>query len=337
MTILFRCDGSPEIGMGHVVRCFSLAIHIKKKYNCKILFAIKRSDIVQKYIKGTFPIFIKEDSSLNNIEWLLECSNKIGASAIIFDIRNDLSHQDMIDFRKSFDGKIVCIDDPEEKSKEADIVFLPPVPQTQYLNEKDYKGKLFIGWEYVIINEKFKKNKEKFKNEILRIVLTQGGSDNKNHTHKIVKILNDIKLNFQLDIILGPGYTELNTWKKSLNTFTKKYHIYSNPKNFHEIISRADIGIISFGQTAYEFAAVKVPALYVCVTADHATSAKVFEKFKLGKIIGQVPIDMKNTKILIGNSLTDNVKKWSLNIFFKSLEISNLNLISKSILKEIIK
>ena len=82
---------------------------------------------------------------------------------------------------------------------------------------------------------------------------------------------------------------------------------------------------------------MKVPALYVCLTADHATSAKVFEKFKLGKIIGQVPIDMKNTKILIGNSLTDNVKKWSLNIFFKSLEISNLNLISKSILKEIIK
>ena len=272
---------------------------------------------------------------MDNLEWLLACSNEIGANVIIFDVRNDLSHEDMIVYRKKFDGKIVCIDDPEPKSKEADIVFLPPVPQTKYLNKKEYKGKLYIGWGVCQL-VKSSKNKEKFKSKILKIVLTQGGIDNDNNTYKLVKILNDIKIAFQLDIILGPGYSEINRLKESLIAFTKKYHVFINPKNFHEIISRADIGIISFGQTAYEFAAAKVPALYVCSTDDHATSALVFENFNLGKIIGQAPIKEQDAKILIEKILSDNVKKWSLNNFFKSLEISNLDLIAKNILKEII-
>ena len=30
-NILFRCDGSKEIGLGHVVRCFALADELQKQ------------------------------------------------------------------------------------------------------------------------------------------------------------------------------------------------------------------------------------------------------------------------------------------------------------------
>jgi spore coat polysaccharide biosynthesis protein SpsF len=40
-----------------------------------------------------------------------------------------------------------------------------------------------------------------------------------------------------------------------------------------EVMSRADLAVGSFGVTAYELAAAGVPAIYLCLTQDHAESA----------------------------------------------------------------
>jgi spore coat polysaccharide biosynthesis predicted glycosyltransferase SpsG len=46
------------------------------------------------------------------------------------------------------------------------------------------------------------------------------------------------------------------------------------------------LGVISFGVTAYELAALGVPALYLCLTPDHALSASAFEAAGMGVSLG---------------------------------------------------
>ena len=41
----------------------------------------------------------------------------------------------------------------------------------------------------------------------------------------------------------------------------------------------ADLAVASFGVTAYELAAVGVPAVYLCLTDDHAESAEAFSRY----------------------------------------------------------
>jgi spore coat polysaccharide biosynthesis protein SpsF len=41
-------------------------------------------------------------------------------------------------------------------------------------------------------------------------------------------------------------------------------------------MAQADLAIASFGMTAYELACMEVPALYFCLTADHAESCQAF-------------------------------------------------------------
>ena len=41
LSVIFRCDGSPEIGPGHIVRCLALAYEFHEVHNCRISFAMR--------------------------------------------------------------------------------------------------------------------------------------------------------------------------------------------------------------------------------------------------------------------------------------------------------
>ena len=43
-SILFRCDGSHEVGFGHIIRCLALADELKDNHGCDIMFAILRDN-----------------------------------------------------------------------------------------------------------------------------------------------------------------------------------------------------------------------------------------------------------------------------------------------------
>ena len=64
MNILFRCDGSLEIGMGHVVRCVALAKYLKDYYEVNIYFAMKKSELGISYVKSSFDVLVKEIATL---------------------------------------------------------------------------------------------------------------------------------------------------------------------------------------------------------------------------------------------------------------------------------
>ena len=64
INILFRCDGSNEIGMGHIERCLVLANYIKNHFEAKINFAMRTSDIGFSKVGKYFPIIKSEEKKL---------------------------------------------------------------------------------------------------------------------------------------------------------------------------------------------------------------------------------------------------------------------------------
>ena len=61
-TAIFRCDGGPNIGNGHILRDLILAEHLKKK-NVRIIFLIRQCSLFLKnLIKSNFRIItLKKD------------------------------------------------------------------------------------------------------------------------------------------------------------------------------------------------------------------------------------------------------------------------------------
>ena len=62
--------------------------------------------------------------------------------------------------------------------------------------------------------------------------------------------------------------------------------IHVAPQDMAALMAHADLGIISFGVTAQEAAAVGMPSLYLCLSEDHAASASLYDDVGLGVNLG---------------------------------------------------
>ena len=321
-SILFRCDGAPDIGLGHIVRCLALADELKK-HNIDIFFAMRKGPLGIKMVeeKGYEVIVSQEESGdFAYGEWLKQCVGQTNAQAIIFDVRDGLS-KDVVKKIREDGVLIVDIDDPEDKRLEADLAFYPPVPQVKRMDWTGFTGKLYSGWEWVVLRPEFAEWRKKHgiasdqctisnnvsfhdqnittnddislrytpcnTHKTLNVLVTMGGSDPAGLTLKAVEALNMLPIAFKATIVLGPGFVHKESLKALLQEVHYEYNILENVSDMVPVMAQADLAVASFGVTAYELAAMGVPAIYICLTADHEESASAFVDAGMALTLGQ--------------------------------------------------
>jgi spore coat polysaccharide biosynthesis protein SpsF len=295
-SILFRCDGSHEIGFGHVIRCLALADELRDTHGCHIVFAVLRDYRTLEMIKNhEYQVEISDPSKEQFAygEWFNGVVKKNDPNAIILDVRDDLPY-DTIGTLRERGILIVTIDDPTERRLLADLAFYPPVPQVKAMKWEGFTGQLYVGWEWVVLRREFSQNR---KNSIKRIneasqlkiptiLVTMGGSDPKDITFKTIKALSDVDNQFEATIILGPGFVHRDRLNELLKSFPHTYRVYENLSNMADIMAESDLAVASFGVTAYELAAMGVPAIHLCLTEDHVQSAIIFQGFDMAVNLG---------------------------------------------------
>jgi len=331
LNILFRCDGSVEIGMGHVVRCMALADHLKEDYDCNIQFAMRRSELGINKVKESYPVLESNEQAFDYVDWLSNCINQIKAEVLILDMRDGLSRQELKQIKKKNGIKVVTIDDPEDKRLESDLAFYPPVPQLEKINWDEFQGELYIGWEYVILRKEFSQLYPKPNNSIPNILVSMGATDEKNMTEFVINSLNPIIEKFKVTIIVGSGYPYLKNLNKTLEKVHFGFELLQNPKNIANIMAQTKFGIISFGQTAYELAALNIPAFYISLSHDHNESSKLFMNENFGQSLGLYSNFTKQNLIdSVSLYLIDKIK--SNKIKTERLNISKMDIITSLII-----
>ena len=285
-NVLFRFDMNVDIGMGHAVRCLALADHLKEFFDCNIYFAMRHNEMpFPKY----YTVFESDEVAFDYESWLTECIRMSNTSILIMDIRDGLSRQGLKAIKKNTGVKLITIDDPEEKRLEADIGLYPAVPQIGKMDWTDFSGDLYVGWEYVILRKQFCNN---FKNTVSDkpvILVSMGGTDKNNMTGLAIKVLKGISYKFKVIIILGSKYPHVNELRNDLDIVDFQYELFHNPDNIVDVMLQSQFAIISFGVTAYELAAINIPALYICISPDHLESSRLFEQSGVGETVGEYP------------------------------------------------
>jgi len=101
-----------------------------------------------------------------------------------------------------------------------------------------------------------------------------------------IKPLKKTKLDFSAFIILGKFYSNSKKIHRILQN-DKRFILVDNPQNLHEIIAKCQFGIISFGITVYEAAALNIPTLVISHSFENHFSAKRLEKYGWYEYLGK--------------------------------------------------
>ncbi|SDM75381.1 spore coat polysaccharide biosynthesis protein SpsF [Geoalkalibacter ferrihydriticus] len=302
--VVIRCDGHPEIGLGHVVRCLAIARSLRDRQGIGIVFAMaERSPGPDMVREAGFPIELF-DGKRNEFLWLEELLARRCANGLLLDIRTDLAAAPIRDWRRK-GVHIAVLDDGSERRLCADLAFYPPVPQVNEMDWTDFTGNRLIGWEWIPLSAGFDRKLLPPENQIPQVVITMGGSDPAGLSLRGLNALQRLDVPVNARLILGRSFAHGSQLAQLLPNLDIPVTILENVSNMPEALADADLVVASFGVTAYEMAALGIPTILLSLTDDHARSASALHQagmaLSLGNHVdvteGQLADDIRNLLI----------------------------------------
>lgn len=256
-SVKIRCDGSSEIGLGHIVRCISLAYMLKSDFDISF-YCISIPESLKADILNNGWSFTKLEYKSDFEEHLT------GNEIVVLDgYQFDSTYQNKI---KEKAAKLVCIDDFSNQYFYADLV----INHAPGVSEEDYEGesytKYLLGPEYALLrpeflNIDFKKNQ--LKEEVNNILICFGGSDFKNLSSKIINWLPSN--NYNVTVIIGYTFQHWDELKKVIADRTSDFSVnikYSLTASEMLIeMKKADVVIVPASGIMFEAIASNTPVI----------------------------------------------------------------------------
>ena len=321
--ILFRCDSSSTIGLGHVKRCLVLAQRLKE-YNkdLKILFATQNlyGNINLEILKSGFSIYSIKNNSLKELDYFVK------------GLFVDLLVIDSYEIDNIFEEQL-RINNPSLKILSFDDMLRPHCSH-MVLNhgvqaqEKDYKKildkktKLFCGSEYTLLRDEFFESK-KVKVTINSVVIILGGNDVLNLSSKIANLLLQINNKYKITVITTSVNPNLKELKENSNI-----ELLVDINNIDSVLSSKILVITASGCTFFEVLSLKKKFINIEV----ASNQKVVDKFLKQKGIKTTIKAIDLSKEVLEN----RIRYVKINNSYKKLALRfTKNRLVKKILKEL--
>lgn len=289
MRFFFRVDASELIGVGHVMRCLTLAKQLTKThhevvflYSCmpsyyielidgngchtvsieneNIIGSVDDATYVVNLLKSMFVLSAKDWMIIDHYsiseEWELIVGQLISNILIIDDLANRKHH-----------CSVLIDTNPVENYEHRYDHLVPPIT------------KKLLGPQYALLREEFIEVRERFfikhNNEIQNILVSFGGSDPTNETLKVIKAL-DTTLRgndtYEVTVILGRANPYISQIKAHRTDI--KVKILIQPPLMAKEMANADLAICGGGTMTWERYSLGLPAMVIAVADNQIEIAK---------------------------------------------------------------
>ncbi|MEN2775434.1 UDP-2,4-diacetamido-2,4,6-trideoxy-beta-L-altropyranose hydrolase [Acetivibrio clariflavus] len=283
IKVAIRADGSKNIGMGHVMRCLSLAKGFRNS-GIDVLFLSKYEQGILKIREEGFEaIEFSHDTETHyegfcyggakflgkEAEEIIEVLKDKNIDVLFIDSYN-VSEEFFLKL-KPFVKKLCYIDDINKFSYPVDVLINGNITG-EYLNyESYYKDEIMLlGLKYNLIREEFKGLPDRKTNRAVKeIMITTGGSDPFDLSYRLSQIiLSDSTFkNIKINIVAGSGFENIDRLRE-LKRKNTDIEIYENVSKMSEIMLKSDVAISAGGSTLYELCACGTPTLAVIVAEN---------------------------------------------------------------------
>ncbi len=265
MKFKFRVDAGNRIGLGHLMRCMSIA-QILKRNNAKSIFFLKQCD---EKILNVLEREGYEYKVLQNDEMFLnylEHTDRVILDGYHFDSQYELQIKE-----RAF--RVVTIDDLQHRHFYSDVVINHTPGINALLYKKEAYTEIYSGLNYCLLREEIRRSdrRDQAPQKLQNGMLCLGGEDPLNFTVEMSQeILDDGEKGRFLDIIVGPAYRHLDLLRQLGERYTAKMKIHVDVRvnSLICLIQNADFAVVSASTVALECIFLRIP-LYLIKTAEN--------------------------------------------------------------------
>lgn len=300
MNILFLTDSSNEIGIGHLMRCLSLArvfagYGLKSKFICRKLNG-NRNNLVKELgyelielgvstakgsadSRSTTNTFNKSlEYELSDIDEIFQFVSKTLSPVLIID-----SYNTTFEFEQNISGSCiltVVIDDLAARQHCCDIILNQNISakHVDYFGLLPLNTKRLIGPTYSLLNPSFEFAHEEFirrptrviANEPKKILLSMGGSDGKNYTMMVLREIERIckRLDVEITVLSTSANKNLGEIKEYVSENTEWCTVSLDIIDMPNFLLGFDLCIGAGGVSALERCCVGLPSIILPIAQN---------------------------------------------------------------------
>jgi spore coat polysaccharide biosynthesis protein SpsF len=277
---LIRCDGGGAFGYGHVKRMVTLARTLRDREGIGAVFIVNGTDDALEPIRRAGFSAMPCDGDV--LQRVIEAHSP---DLLLLDGREGPSRAELAALARHVRLTAV-VDDASERRLAADIAYYPPVPQAEALDWSGSSCQPRIGWEWSLLGASQTSLQPRPHSGRPVLLVTMGGSDPYGLTLRAARALAVLDPVFRARFVIGPGMAEREKVARQIAAMHANFETIEGADDLATEFAGADLALAAFGVTAYELAAFGVPALYLCLSDDHARSASAFEGAGIGQSLG---------------------------------------------------
>ena len=279
---LIRCDGGGRFGYGHVKRMVALARSLRDREGIGALFAVNgTADALEPIARAGFEAILL-DGAKGAMTALVQSH---APDMLVCDLREGMGREELERLSKQV-ALSAAIDDASERRLAADLAYYPPVPQAEALDWQGSACVARIGWEWALLGMTKPAASKRAAPPRPTLLVAMGGSDPQALTLRIARALTKLNPVFRARFVIGPGMENRSRIARAVASLGSNFETLEGAADLAAEYAACDLALTAFGVTAYELAACGVPALYLCLTDDHALSASAFEQAGMGLSLG---------------------------------------------------
>lgn len=304
---IIRADGNTAIGMGHVMRCLSIADAMKDR-NIEPVFMTADNDCVAMIEDRGFEVCVlgtdyrDMESELPLIrEFLRQRTKNVDASSIILVDSYQVTSRYYEELRTM--AKVACLEDMGQ-SYPVDLLINYNIYGPKLVYDNKITHATLLGTGYQPLRREFQQDMQyDIKNKITDVMITTGGSD---------------------PYFAARAFTDTFLFEKELEKSQIRYHIISGPFNMHaeelhklydenprveihehvscmkEIMKQCDVVLSATGSTIYEVSALGVPLIAFYFAENQRQGAEMLSQITPVMNCGNFVDDVEQT---VGNAV----------------------------------
>jgi len=280
-TLIIRVDASLSIGGGHLSRCLLMAKKmIIEGWDVRFVTVEKQAKSLIERDGYICEKITNEEKIPNHL------IKKNKPTVVIADINSKAIFDEDQQYRKHIEiinqqaDLLVTFEDMVDYPYPSDIVVIPYCGAEKLkIDSYNNATKYLLGPKYFPLKEEFKNIQTTVSNKVRNVIITMGGSDPEKITLKVLRALNNKRLNANITVVIG-SMSEISNQdvRKSTGEIVEKIAIKRDVNNISELISNSDIAFTNSGLTKYEIAARGIPAILISNTEQHAEYSELFAK-----------------------------------------------------------